>query len=128
MDANVQLPPLRRVKLVKRIRGARQPLREARQVVSEIVVGRSSTKHDFSDVQQLRVRLLRRDFWLDEYQGRKLRELDRRVARNDISEPEFEREATDLMLYVSPLPKSYREQERDFHLAPPERATTGCAA
>ncbi|WP_442577704.1 hypothetical protein ACSBOB_19270 [Mesorhizobium sp. ASY16-5R] len=118
LDRSTDLPPLRRVKLVKRIRGARQPLREAKRVISEILIGSVDDRIDFSDVQELRVKLLRRDISLDPSQVEKLRELDRMAAKG-CSKADFERVATALLLYVSALPKSCREQERDFYRSGP---------
>jgi hypothetical protein len=67
---------------------------------------------DHSDVEALRIRLLRRDGWLDTPQMSMCRKLDRQIARGGLPWHEFNRLSRIIAGMKSALPRSMREAER----------------
>jgi hypothetical protein len=116
--SKLDLSHSRRLKARDRIRSAKQPLREARRIVSEALghatqaTGRA--KIDPSDVQELRVKLLRRDLILCPEQSDWLDRLERHVAAGTITWPEFDGEAEKLLLMENSLLLQHRKAENYF--------------
>lgn len=118
LDEKLALPSLRRQKARARIRSAKQPIREARKVVCETLAPSTiSACPDHSDVQELRVRLLRRDLVLCPEQDNWLCRLDIRIARREIGKQEFDREAVELLAMPNSIPVGARRAEHDFREA-----------
>ncbi|WEX07291.1 hypothetical protein [Chelativorans sp. AA-79] len=116
LDANVKLPPLRRRHLRDRIRSAKQPLREAQKITCEVLLPArdEAAALDHSDVQELRVRLIRRDFTLCSEQECWLDKLDRRIADGTMTRAEFENEGASLLSMENSLPFSHRKAEYEY--------------
>lgn len=117
LDNMVGLPPARRLKARDRIRLARRPLVEARKITREVLAGagpdRETALIDFSDVQELRVKLLRRDLVLCPEQESWLNRLDKRIAGGRISPAEFRSEAAEILAMPNSLPVQHRKAEGD---------------
>lgn len=121
LDRSLRLPPLRRRKALDRIRSAKQPAREAQKIVRESLDHASRETLDHSDVQELRVRLLRRDITLCPEQHDWLSRLDVLIAKGRMSRDEFDAQAEALMLMENSLPPRHRRDERHYEINHPAR-------
>ena len=87
---------------IGRIRLAKQPVAEAKRIVShparKAVTGIAQANAvDFSNVQELRVRIIRRDLILDSPQAMYLARMERDIATKGMTGSEFQRRAELLM-------------------------------
>lgn len=114
LDSTLRLPPERRRKARDRISSGKQPLREARRIVSEIIHQAAHETLDHSDVRELEVKLIGRDMTLCPEQENWLRRLNLRIATGDISRADFDQEAEKLLLMVNSLPLRHRKDE--YHI------------
>lgn len=112
LDEHIVLPHKRRQKARGRIRSSLRPLVEAKKIIREFYLGTNEHhKLDFSDVQELRVKLIRRDHTLCPEQVDWLNRLDRRIAKGDITQSDFRNEAAMLLEMPNSLPLQHRKDE-----------------
>ena len=116
LDSYLRLSPERRRKARERIRAVKQPLREARKIISEAIHQAAYETLDYSDVRELEVRLIRRDMTLCPEQENWLKRLNMRIAEGDISRAEFDQEAEKLLLMVNSLRLQHRKDEYRFRI------------
>jgi hypothetical protein len=91
-------------------------LLEAKKVSREALIGTGSIGNlDFSDVQELRVKLVRRDSTLCPEQERWLRRLDTQIAAGSISQAEFRNETAELLAMPNSLSLQHRRDELHFN-------------
>ncbi len=81
---------------VVRVRDAKQPVAEARRIVDHLAREAAAgivqgDAIDFSDVQELRVKIIRRDRILDQPQAMLLARMDRKIALEGMTKTEFGR-------------------------------------
>ncbi len=105
------IPRGRRRNFTDRIRAARQPVVEARRIAQAIQ--RASLPEigdglDFSDIQEIRVRLIRRDGGLWPPQTDMLANLDRLLASGELSHEIFENMAVTVLGMPQALPRTCR--------------------
>jgi hypothetical protein len=112
LDGSVRLTPSRRHYAVHRIQQARSPKVEAKRLIQGYRQGAValSTQPDLSDVEELRVRLIRRDHWLDPQVRRLLGVLDRAVACG-LSRSEFQRRVAVIVQLKPTMPVAWRKAE-----------------
>lgn len=110
-----RLPAAQRLAAVERIRAARQPLAEARRIIER--VRRLQLRGilegdglDLSDVQELRVRLHRRDGGVWSPHADILARMERGIAAGDLDRPTFECMAATLLAMDQAIPASQRRQ------------------
>ena len=109
----VRLPRGRRRHVADRIRQARSPRAEAKKLIAGYLrasIAIRAEAPDFSDVQELRVKLIRRDYWLDPQVSRLLTDLDRAVVRG-LTRAEFHRRAELIVKLRPTLPVAWRKAE-----------------
>jgi len=75
---------------------------------------------DHSDAEALRVKLLRRDAWLDSPQMSMCRKLDRQIVREGMPWSEFNRLSRIILGMKPALPRSMREAESGLPLPVPD--------
>ncbi|MCG7504763.1 hypothetical protein [Mesorhizobium retamae] len=115
LDEYLDLPHGRRQKARGRIRSSLRPLVEAKKIIREVFIGAGSDSDpDFSDVQELRVRLIHRDHMLCQEQVSWLKKLDRSIAANSLSRAAFKQEAAELLSMPNSLPLQHRKDELVF--------------
>ena len=100
----------RRRTLAARIRAARQPVAEARRIVEAaqrdaVPIGEGL---DFSDVQEIRAKLIRRDGGLWPPQSDMLARLDWLIASGELDRDGFEQMAGVVLAMPQALPKLHR--------------------
>src|SRR5512134_2491977 len=114
LDGSVRLTPSRRHYAVHRIQQARSPNGEAKRLIRGYLQGASviapSSQPDLGDVVEVRVRLIRRDHWLDPQVRRLLGALERAVARG-LAHPEFQRQVAVIVQLKPTMPAAWRRAE-----------------
>ena len=114
--SGVRLTSGERRSAIDRIRCARQPIAEAKRIVDQAdrqamrraLQGndaRLAAKVDQSDVQELRVKLIRRDGGIVEPHASLLRRLDARIAAGAMTRDEFEETAARVWAMPKALPR-----------------------
>jgi hypothetical protein len=117
LDDHTQNFAWQRPKAIARIRLARQPIAEAKRIVDQAdrravrraLQGndaRPSAKVDLTDVQELRVKLIRRDGAIVEPHASLLRRLDARIATGAMTRGEFEDAVSRIWAMPKALPRS----------------------
>jgi hypothetical protein len=100
---------------IKRVSPEKLKQRRRRRSVSVArKIGAGISNLDFSDVQELRVKLLRRDLTLCPEQVSWLNRLFRRIANKAISKQQFQKEAAELLKMPNSLPFQHRWDEHHF--------------
>jgi hypothetical protein len=114
LDGSVRLTPSRRHYAVHRIQQARSPKGEAKRLIRGYLQGTSviapSSQPDLGDVVEVRVRLIRRDHWLDPQVRRLLGALERAVARG-LMGAEFQRRVAVIVQLKPTMPTAWRRAE-----------------
>src|SRR5512134_961099 len=112
LDGSVRLTPSRRHYAVHRIQQARSPKGEVKRLIRGYLQGAVavSNQPDLSDAEEVRVRLIRRDHWLDPQVCRLLGALDRAVARG-LAHPEFQRRVAVILQLKPAMPAAWRRAE-----------------
>ena len=114
LDAAVKLPALKRRQAIERLRNARQPIREVRQIVlsysREAARGSDVEAVELFDAQALRVKLIRRDLGIWPPQSTSLAELERRII-DGITRAEFDELAAKIWAIPQALPETFRKLE-----------------
>ena len=90
----VGLTPKRRQDAIRRIRAAPRPLLAAKQIAAEVARRAAkvdTSQPDYSTVQELRAKIIRRDGVLDTPHALLLLRMDRNIATNDITLSVFDR-------------------------------------
>lgn len=113
MLSETSLSPARKRAAVVRIRNASQPLAEARRIVAQAQRDASAgvLEHDgidFSDVQEIRVRLIRRHGILDRPHANLLCRMDRMIAEGNMSREAFATMAETALEMDTALPANCR--------------------
>ena len=118
LDKEVRLPRNERRSALERIRRARQPLRETKRIISNVqqravsgVLRTSDDLIDFSDVQELRVKLIRRDGGVWEPQALMLRRMEVDIATKGMTGEEFRERAGVVWGLRQVLPPSARNTQ-----------------
>ena len=97
LDRELRLPHARRRQCFQRIRGARQPKREARRLIEQhrkqLARGLVNGEVDLSDVQEVLVKLIRRDLGICSPHTHTLRRMERIILKKGMTKQEFERMA-----------------------------------
>ncbi len=108
--SKVRLSPGERQSAMARIRRARQPGAEVRRIISQAsrraVEISCGDVIDLADVQELRVKLIRRDGRIVEPHASLLHRLDARIAARNITRGEFEDVASQVWAMPQALPRS----------------------
>ena len=118
LDAEIPIMSERRMKAVQRVRRSRRPVTEAKRIVAayrregapEIEAG----SLDQSDVQEIRVRLLRRDGGLWPPQSTILHRMERGVALGTMSVPKFKAMAVMVLNMPQAFSEKFRIAEKRF--------------
>lgn len=111
------LPIGRRRFAYRSLRRAGQPVREAKRIVQQyeadvIGVERDADQLvDLSDVQELRVKLIRRDYGIWSPHTDYLARMENDILTDGMSWEEFKRRSVVVMKMVQPLEKSFRKAE-----------------
>ena len=107
-----RLPATQRRHALARIRGARQPITEARRIIDQTarldVAELGCDDIGLADVQELRVKLARRDGGVWSPQSILLRRMDRRIAGEGMTRPEFDDLAAAVWRMAQVLPSGTR--------------------
>ena len=110
LDGLIRLPPYERRSALKRIRTSRQPGVEARRIANHakrraVIIGHDEI--DLADVQELRVKLLRRDGGIWEPQASLLHQMDASIASGEMDQEVFEESAAVVLGMAQALPKKF---------------------
>jgi hypothetical protein len=115
LDAAVRWPAQQRGAALQRIRRAKRPTVEARRIIAahqrheaRRVVGDHDTI-GYADVQELRVRFIRRDGGIWDPQASLLRDMDKRITSGGMTVEEFEGSAAAVWTMPQVLPEGARE-------------------
>ena len=120
LDRDYRLPPGERVRAIRRIKGAKQPAREAQRIIEhrrkKAVQDIGEDQIGLSDVQQIRVRIIRRDHGIwpphEDYLGR----MERMVAVGEMERENFKRMAATVLKSIpQSLSKEFRKAEERLH-------------
>lgn len=115
--ADASYPSWKRSYAYARIRKAKQPVREAKAIVArhradrhkiELTSGRAI---DLSDVQELRVKLIRRDYGVWSPHTDYLNRMERDILSGTMTASELKRRSTVLFGMKQPLSKKFRKAE-----------------
>ena len=108
--SEVRLSPGECRSAIARIRRSRQPTVEARRIIAQASRRAVEITHgdtiDLADVQELRVKLIRRDGGIVEPHASLLRRLDARIAAGAMTRGEFEEAASQVWAMPKALPRS----------------------
>ncbi|MBT5112384.1 MAG: hypothetical protein HOM28_00795 [Rhodospirillales bacterium] len=115
LDTSVQLPPIARRDALKVIRNSHRPLHQAKQIILRFKEDdfRGVGAPDFSDVQELKVKLLRRDGAIFQPQLGMLNKLDVMIHRR-CTRAEFKQYAGVICSMPQALPKEMLKAEAEF--------------
>ncbi len=118
LDREVRLSRIGRESAISRLRRAKQPTVEAKRIIAQAkrraVAGQARNAHDgigHADVQELRVRLIRRDGGIWEPQASLLREIDVRLATRGMTPKEFHERAALVWAMPRALPRRTMQAE-----------------
>ena len=110
LDRETSLSPTRRRHALARIRKSRQPVAETRRIIAQagrdLIAGVGGDEIDFSDVQELRVRLILRDGGIWAPQASLLHRMDRLIATESMTRDQFEQFAATAWRMPQVLPKT----------------------
>jgi hypothetical protein len=116
LDREIKLSRRQRENAIEKIKNAKQQMVEAKRIVQQIRKAKFAIEIDgdfvdHSDVQELRVKLIRRDFGLWSPQREFLKRLDKHIAINGMTGDEFLKEAGVLLAIPQALSKKVRMAE-----------------
>jgi len=102
---------------IRRVRKAKQPIREAKRIAQRAYAAKkdldvpSGRKLDLSDAEELKAKLLKRDFGIWSPQSDYLLRIQKDICSGNITKAEFERRSAVLLDMVQPLSKEFRKAE-----------------
>jgi hypothetical protein len=104
----------------QKVRSAKQPIKEAKRIVQHHEANRLDVAAEYqrpvelSDVQELRVKLIRRDYGIWSPHTDYLHRMEKDILTTGMSWEEYERRAVVVMKMEQPLSKEFRKAERDY--------------
>ncbi|MEL0108352.1 MAG: hypothetical protein VW802_15590 [Rhodospirillaceae bacterium] len=110
LDKQIRLRALRRASAIKQIRNAKKPLTKAKQLIrhySRSTLYKENTGSiDLSDVQELRVKLIRRDGGIFPPQTDCLSKLEIQIIEGEVLKKEFQETAAEILNMPQVLSKA----------------------
>lgn len=113
------LPPERRRSALARIHRAKQPVAEAKRIVQQYRTDRARVivephqEIDLSDVQELRVKLIRRDKGIWSPHTDYLARMERKILAGEMTVEEFKKQSLVVLRMKPTLSKHFRKAECD---------------
>ena len=105
------------IEAMRHLRSEKQPIRRARQIAERTMTNRKgikvpvNAKLDLSDVQELKAKLIKRDFGIWSPHSDYLRRILEDILSGNITKAEFERRSAVLLDMAQPLSEDFRKAE-----------------